>query len=234
MILEEPDASDFPRPCRAVYSIRSRMNHSCNPNIWFWNIAEKNSLKAPLGFALRDIKKGEELCWNYQQNCDEFSAFTRAERAEVLDEEADIEECRCELCRAGAPPAPAEAVGEGGETKKKTGNGDHHAAAADAMRQTFAAKWGRLLVSWGRKLGLRVMEEDSEEPNDPASLNPGNMTKKEVRQALSEIAEVLKMLQVVWRGRGRSRGFFSVEEFYPSKWCVIAVLATERRLHFEQ
>ncbi|KAK4556347.1 hypothetical protein LTR86_006491 [Recurvomyces mirabilis] len=75
----------------AIYDTVCRFNHSCTPNI------EKRGLGASKTacWALRDIKKGEEMTGSY---CPEFYYMTAAERREALPRIGNPFVCQCRLC----------------------------------------------------------------------------------------------------------------------------------------
>jgi len=76
----------------AIYSVVSRFNHSCKPNV-------SNSWQADRGietlYAARDIRPGEELCITY------IDIFQTSEQRQTELENAFKFRCTCEVCTQG-------------------------------------------------------------------------------------------------------------------------------------
>lgn len=73
----------------AILPIGAKMNHSCNPNIYFY---KKNNL---MYFeALIDIKKGEELCYSYLRN---YNFINQKDKQNYLLNHYNFI-CKCHIC----------------------------------------------------------------------------------------------------------------------------------------
>ncbi|KAH8684517.1 hypothetical protein BGZ60DRAFT_548191 [Tricladium varicosporioides] len=86
-----PDDSNIIKYC--IYTIASRFNHSCEPNVWYDFDFEGNIVHMA---AVRDIKEGEELFITYIGHKDIESTAVR--RAELKKWGID---CMCTACVAG-------------------------------------------------------------------------------------------------------------------------------------
>ncbi|KAH6679388.1 hypothetical protein B0J14DRAFT_558705 [Halenospora varia] len=86
-----PDDSNIIKYC--TYTIASRFNHSCEPNVWYDFDFERNTMHMA---AVRDIEEGEELFITYIGHKDTESTAVR--RTELQKWGID---CMCTACVAG-------------------------------------------------------------------------------------------------------------------------------------
>ncbi len=72
-----------------ILPIGAKMNHSCKPNIYFY---EKNNM---MYFeALNNIKKGEELCYSYLRN---YTFINQKDKQNYLFNHYNFI-CKCIIC----------------------------------------------------------------------------------------------------------------------------------------